>query len=540
MKWALSLLFVLPAISASKITLAQNISTTAIIDFALVQGADSGAVTKFLGIPFARAARFALPVAIPVYLGPFNATAYGPSCPAQTISASSLSRRSELDSSPSIRSLIARDTTYSEDCLTINVIRPAGSKPTDNLPVVVWIYGGGFEAGDTVTYDTLGTTVVTRSIALGTPVIYVSMNYRLSAFGFLASAEVARENIGNFGLYDQRVALRWVKKYICNFGGDATKITIWGQSAGSISASLQMLGFGGNTENLFRAAFMQSGAPVSVGPLAKGQKYYDFLVSQTNCTSAASTLKCLRNVSLDVLTAAINNTPNYLSFNGLGLAWLPHVDGTFLQQTPFAQLKAGKFPKIPIVAGNVDDEGTVFSLAQSNLTTDADFTTFVANEYAPAATAAELAAVATNYPSDPTVGSPFDTGSSDVVYPLYKRIAAFQGDIVFQGPRRNFVQTLSGTQKVYSYLSKVLKTASVLGSYHFSDIDTGLLTDYLINFVVALDPNSPSAPGIWPQYTTAAPNLYTFTDTAAPSVTNDTYRADAISNLLALSTSYPV
>lgn len=96
------------------------------------------------------------------------------------------------------------------------------------------------------------------------------------------------------------------------------------------------------------------------------------------------------------------------------------------------------------------------------------------------ATDAELAAVATNYPSDPTVGSPFDTGTADVAYPLYKRMAAFQGDIVFQGPRRNFVQTLSGTQKVYSYrtctvmhtaailtffiVSKVLKTASILGS----------------------------------------------------------------------------
>lgn len=83
--------------------------------------------------------------------------------------------------------------------------------------------------------------------------------------------------------------------------------------------------------------------------------------------------------------------------------------------------------------------------------TDADFVDFVKNVYAPSATGAELATVAVNYPSDPAAGSPFDTGSNDVAYPQYKRIAAFQGDIAFQAPKRYFLQNLSGKQKIWSY-----------------------------------------------------------------------------------------
>jgi len=95
-------------------------------------------------------------------------------------------------------------------------------------------------------------------------------------------------------------------------------ITSWGESAGAISVSLQMLANGGNTEGLFRAAFMESGAPVPVGDITHGQKYYDSIVANTGCSSATDTLACLRTVPYASLKAAINKTPGIFSFQVIG------------------------------------------------------------------------------------------------------------------------------------------------------------------------------------------------------------------------------
>lgn len=88
----------------------------------------------------------------------------------------------------------------------------------------------------------------------------------------------------------------------------------WGESAGAISASLQMLANGGNTEGLFRGAFMESGAPIPVGDITNGQKYYDALVKDTGCSGATDTLQCLRTVPYAALKAAINNSPGIFDY----------------------------------------------------------------------------------------------------------------------------------------------------------------------------------------------------------------------------------
>ena len=129
----------------------------------------------------------------------------------------------------------------------------------------------------------------------------------------------------------EREALRWVNKYITQFGGDPNKVTMyaplsrvvcypfssnyysWGESSGAMSASLQMLANGGNTEGLFRGAFMQSGAPIPVGDITHGQQYYDAIVKQTGC-SGADTLDCLRTVPYSSLKAAINKSPGILDY----------------------------------------------------------------------------------------------------------------------------------------------------------------------------------------------------------------------------------
>ncbi|KAH8982052.1 carotenoid ester lipase precursor [Lactarius hatsudake] len=509
-------------------------------------GTTANGINKFLGIPFAKPPtgdlRFRLPQPFGSYVGKHNATAFGLSCPQQ---ADPLALPDGLPA-PTLQYLqsLGTKTTISigEDCLTLNVLAPAYVKPGSKLPVVVWIYGGGFEDGSSAFFD--GTVIVNRSIALHEPVIYVSMNYRLGAFGFLASKEVKKAEVGNLGLQDQRLALRWVQKYIHAFGGDSSKVTIWGESAGAISVSLQMLANGGNTEGLFRAAFMQSGSPTPVGDITNGQQYYDFLVARTNCTGSPDTLACLRLAPYEALQAAMDSSPSLFSFQSLALAWQPRADGVFLTDHPQKLVQQGKVAKIPFVAGECDDEGTLFSLSNANITKDADLRAYLTQFFLINVTAAQVDQVLTLYPQDPTLGSPFDTGTNNTLTPEFKRIASLLGDFVFQAPRRFFLKNLSGKQNTWSYLSKRLKSLPILGSAHASDIANIYggqdLTDYLIHFVTNLDPNGGSGPH-WPQYTTSSPQLLTLLDGAVPaSITPDTYRVDGMNFLTELSLVHPL
>ncbi|KAI9454054.1 Alpha/Beta hydrolase protein [Lactarius psammicola] len=509
-------------------------------------GTTANGLNKFLGIPFAQPPvgdlRFRLPKAFGPYVGKHNATAFGPSCPQQAaplalpegLPNATLQYLSSLGTAGTIQ--------MSEDCLTINVVAPAYVKPGSKLPVVAWIYGGGFEDGSSAFFD--GSVIVNRSIALQQPVIYVSMNYRLAAFGFLASQEVKDAKVGNLGLWDQRLALRWVQKYIHAFGGDPSKVTIWGESAGAISVAFQMLGNGGNPEGLFRAGFMQSGSPTPVGDITNGQQYYDFLVERTNCSSSSDTLACLRAAPYDALKAAVDSTPSLFSYQSLALAWQPRVDGVFLTDLPQKLVQQGKIARVPFVAGECDDEGTLFSLSQANVTTDVDLRAYLKQFYLINVTDAQVDQVLTLYPQDVTQGSPFDTGTENALTPEFKRIASLLGDFVFQAPRRFLLNNTSGKQNTWSYLSKRLKSLPILGSAHASDIPIIYggqdLTDYLIHFATTLNPNGGSSPQ-WPKYTTSSPQLLTLLDGAVPTnITLDTYRVDAMNFLTELSLSHPL
>ncbi|KAJ7101537.1 carotenoid ester lipase precursor [Mycena belliarum] len=508
--------------------------------------ASSSQTQSFFGIPFAQPPigdrRFRLPAPVSAYNGTHSATAMGPACPQQAVVLPVLTGLPQLAIDHIVNSAFGIIWPSSEDCLTVNVIKPSTASATSKLPVVVWMFGGGFELGSPAMYD--GVPIVKRSIAMNKPVIYVSINYRLSAFGFLASKEVRKAGVGNLGLQDQREALRWVQKYIGAFGGDPTKVTIWGESAGAISVSLQMLANGGNTEGLFRAGFMQSGSPIPVGPLENGQKYYDAIVQQTGCAGAADSLECLRTVPYAKLKAAQDASPFIFAYQSLAGAWLPREDGVFLTDNPQRLVQQGKVATVPFVTGDVDDEGTLFSLSTLNITTDAQFLTWVKTYWLPQATTAQLAGLAKAYTRDITQGSPFGTGILDALTPQFKRIAAFQGDGVFQAPRRFFQQSRSGKQKQWAFLSKRLKLVPFLGSFHVSDILNiyfgGEMTDYLINFVTTLDPNGRTVPS-WPGYTTANPNMMTFLDGLFPTtITQDTYRKDSIAFLTDATLQFPI
>ncbi|KAF9487790.1 lipase [Pleurotus eryngii] len=518
------------------------------LDSAIFTGATSGRVAKFLGIPYAQPPtgdrRFKLPEPIPPYTGTVRATAFGPACPQQSV------RLPLPDGLAGDAVDLIVNTAYkavfpdSEDCLSINVVVPTSATPTSKLPVVVWIFGGGFELGSPSLYD--GGLIVERSIQLGEPIIYVSMNYRISAFGFLASREVKDAGVGNLGLQDQREALRWVQKYIGSFGGDPTKVTIWGESAGAISVALHMVANNGNHEGLFRGAFMQSGSPIPVGDISHGQTYYDAIVAETGCSSASDTLACLRSVPYSTLKTATDNTPFIFDYQSLALAWIPRADGVFLTDNPQKLVQAGKVANVPFITGDCDDEGTLFSLSTLNVTTTTQFRTYIKTFFMPQSTNAELDQMLTHYPSDITQGSPFGTGILNALTPQFKRLAAFQGDAVFQAPRRFFLQQRSGKQNTWAFLSKRFKVSPLLGSFHATDILNvyfgGEMGDYLINFVNNLDPNGQGRGINWPKYTTTTPNLVTFNDdlTFPMTITQDTFRKDAINFLTEVTLANPL
>ncbi|KAK6992566.1 carboxylic ester hydrolase [Favolaschia claudopus] len=478
--------------------------------------ASSSNTQSFLGIPFAQPPvgdlRFRLPVANSPYTGTHTA-----------VKLPVLSGFPQEVIDFVVNSAFGVIFPSAEDCLTVNVIKPSSATSTSKLPVVVWIFGGGFELGSPSMYD--GVPIVQRSIKMGEPVIYVSLNYRVSAFGFLASKEVRAAGVGNLGLQDQRQAFRWVQKYIGAFGGDPSKVTIWGESAGAISASLHMIANNGNHEGLFRGAFMESGSPIPVGPLENGQKYYDAIVKQVGCSSAADTLACLRTVPYSALKAAQDASPFIFSYQSLILAWLPREDGTFLTDAPQKLVQQGKVANVPFVTGDCDDEGTLFSLSTLNVTTDAEFQQYVRTVWLPQASTAMTTTLQQVYPNDITAGSPFGTSILNAATSQFKRLAAFQGDAVFQAPRRFFQQSRSGKQKQWGFISKRLKAVPFLGSFHVSDILNiyfdGELTDHLINFVNKLDPTA---------------TLLLFPTT----ITQDTFRKDAIQFITDLTLQFPI
>jgi carboxylesterase type B len=135
----------------------------------------------------------------------------------------------------------------SEDCLTLNVIRPSG-QTGKALPVGVWIHGGGFTEGGNADPRYNLSFIVQQSTEMNIPFIGVSINYRLQAWGFIFGTEIAQEGSTNLGVRDQRLALHWIQENIAAFGGDPSQVTIWGESAGGFSIGSQLVAYGGRDD----------------------------------------------------------------------------------------------------------------------------------------------------------------------------------------------------------------------------------------------------------------------------------------------------
>ncbi|KAJ7772468.1 carotenoid ester lipase precursor, partial [Mycena metata] len=470
---------------------------TVVLSYGTFQGFTQGNVTKYLGVvPFAIASRFEAPKAPEPLQGIQNATAFGPACPQQ-----SLTPLPGLPISATIYPSVSEQCWF---CHFLSFALPE-SVELQVSPSMVWIYGGGFQDGNSRDND--ASPIVGRSIETGEPIIAVAINYRLSAFGFLPGKEVGAAGISNLGLRDQIFALKWVRKYISVFGGDPQRVVIGGLSAGSISAATLLLSNKQNSNALFRGAFLESGAQMRTLTLQDGQPVYDGLVAANNCTSANDTLDCLRRVPFDSFMATVNNTQNFFSYPSIDLIWRPYIDGDVVGRAPLTSVSQGLFAKIPIMTGNSDDEGTYVYSKWFRPTFH--FTYFPVPSLFSFSTL-NITCIGLLYPEDPTQGSPFNTRTANQLSPQYKRLAAFQADHMFIGHRRLLLEHASRRQNTWSWLNKLGKNASVLGASHGvlrSIIGETKLTDGEVNFINTLDPNLPAKnatedaklPVLWPQ-----------------------------------------
>lgn len=294
-------------------------------------------LTLWQGVPYAAAPvgarRWRPPEPPPAWTGTRDAGAPGPVC---------LQRLALPGEAPRIRG--------SEDCLTLNVVSPAGAR---DAPVMVWLHGGSFYFGAGSDYDL-------RTLAREQGVVAVSVNYRLGAFGFLAAPGLvdgaADGPVGNYGLLDQQEALRWVKANIAAFGGDPGNVTVFGESAGGMSLCAQLAAPG--AAGLFQKAIIQSGACTAPGLLSPRREALRRGTPFAQALGCAPTdAACLRALPAQKIVETLPpgaELPGQIPFPPL------YGDAT-LPLEPGAAVRAGLIHRVPVLIGSNDAEGQFFA-----------------------------------------------------------------------------------------------------------------------------------------------------------------------------------
>ncbi|KAK6170935.1 hypothetical protein SNE40_019214 [Patella caerulea] len=296
-------------------------------------------ISAFLGIPFAEPPvgnlRFAKPQPKPKFTETFLAKNYSASC-------HQYSPHWDVG-------------MENEDCLYLNVFSPEINQSDTKYSVLIWIHGGSFLFG-------AGRVRTSNILAAYGQVIVVSVNYRLGVFGFLSSGNNAAG--GNYGLWDQHLAIKWVRNNIEGFGGDATRITIFGESAGSASVMLQAIHPG--NENLIQRAIAESGSAnanwvISKDPASKLKQYS----ARFGCsrTSFEKTVECLRNIG-NATEMALKSD---ISHSGELFDWVPVIDNDFITKErigalnyPAGETKLTYFNKLDLLMGTNRFESDFF------------------------------------------------------------------------------------------------------------------------------------------------------------------------------------
>ncbi|KAF4571165.1 hypothetical protein EYR36_008493 [Pleurotus pulmonarius] len=399
----------------------------------------------------------------------------------------------------------------SEDCLVLNIWRPEGTTKASKLPILVW-------------EELTQMGIIQRSVAMGKPIMFASVNYRLNTFGFLASSSVAPEDL-NAGLLDQRLALTFLQDNIAAFGGDPAKVTIWGQSAGAGSVESHVLF--PPRRKLFRAAIADS----STGPFKndpppstydKPGKPFTRLLAATGC-GIQGAVACLQQVPFETLLN-ISNSMIRSTLNSQ--LWQPTIHpANFINERPSQRVLRGNFAHIPYLAGTNINEGTTFSGSVRNLRVpaeeeDAAFDNFIDRLAIDNSTYTSdvFDGIHSHFPADDSsLGAPFNTGDS-----LFDRAESWYTVQNYLGPRRLFFENAASRQPMFAYYFKEFipgNDPALGGTYFhnllfvsflelpllFGPIPNAVETDFAnqmlglyINFVHDMNPGA-----TWPQYTQA-------------------------------------
>jgi para-nitrobenzyl esterase len=401
----------------------------------------NSSVRVFLGIPYAAPpvgdSRWKAPQPVPAWTGVQKADHFGARCMQANV----------------FGDMVFKDAGMSEDCLNLNVWTPAKSAH-DRLPVMVWIYGGGFQAGATSEPRQNG------EVLAGKGVVVVSMNYRLGIFGFYSHPELTKESghnaSGNYGLLDQLEALRWVQKNIAAFGGDPGKVTIFGESAGSFSVSALIAS--PLAHGLFARAIGESGAFFGNTLAAKTLAQSEEDGAKFAMSQKAASLADLRAIPAENLLKTARAGGDY--------RFGPNIDGYFLPASASEIYAAGKESHVPLLAGWNADEGSYQVVMSKEPLTAEKF----------------KAQIKQKFPKDDTdVAKLYASGSDDEALRSAQDLAGDQF-IAFSTWKWIEMQRQTGGGKVYRYLFSRIRPAkpdlkfggipvSRFGAVHASEIE---------------------------------------------------------------------
>ena len=474
----------------------------------MLEGLDASGVRTFRGIPFAGPPvgerRWRAPAPAPTWTGVRRATAFGPRCP----------------QGPIFGDMVFRDDP-SEDCLYLNVWTPARAADGP-LPVMVWLHGGGFQAGSASEPRQDGERLSRRGAVI------VGINYRLGVFGFLAHPALTREAgdraSGNYGLLDQVAALEWVRDNIAAFGGNPGNVTIFGESAGSFAVSALM----GSplAQGLFHRAIGESGAYFTAGPgtlalrpLGDAERTgVEFAKS-----AGAESLAALRATPADEILKA--------SLGGPMLRFAPILDGHVLPRDLFDVFAKGDQAKVPLLAGWNEDEVRAGIVLGKMRPTAKRFAEQVRARYGahaeallnayPAATDGEAVESAAALAGDMFVGFAtwkwIEMHAATGRAPVYRY--SFDRDIpVAPGTTINGVAATArdiGARHA-GEIEYVFGTLDSLPDVPWEEADRRLsdqMMAYWVNFARAGDPNASSLPS-WPAYRETSPQVMHLAETS--------------------------
>ncbi|KAH6633944.1 Alpha/Beta hydrolase protein [Chaetomium sp. MPI-SDFR-AT-0129] len=352
-------------------------------------------IEHFLNIRFAHDTsgprRFAPPE---LYTPPSNsvidATVPGPACP---------------QSKPGLPPFFVDTPNISEDCLNLRISRPAGTTPSDKLPVVVHIHGGGVVKGSAYDPHFDPDNLLSLSSELGQPIIYVALNYRLTIFGFPRLPILKDQNSLNLGLRDQRAGLEWVRDNIAAFGGDPERVTAFGLSSGGTFSSIHLVSYAGEKGVPFTRAWMMSGPPGTALNMSSEvtEAHTRAVAEEVGCGGEEKgdqeVLDCLRAVPFEELTEkamaySVQNHPPAGLFT-----FIPSVDGDFLPERQSVLYRSGRFVKdVPLVLAWAEADGDLNAGPAPLYQAEADIRTTIQTSFAHALTDADYETLFSLYP----------------------------------------------------------------------------------------------------------------------------------------------